>query len=81
MSSSSLTSTLALPTSVSRLNVSRLFVRPIKRIAFWSAIVLPFMHLSLLATGLDSSSMVLAFVALLGLNVVALYLGQPYERD
>jgi hypothetical protein len=53
---------------------------PIKRLAFWTAIVLPFLHLSLLATGLDSRSKVLAFSALVGLNVCALVVGQPREE-
>ena len=81
MSNSSLSGTIALPGLASRLNVSRLVVRPIKRLAFWSAIVLPFMHLSLLAAGLESQSMTLAFIALLALNVVTLYVGHPHGRD
>ncbi|MFB6143496.1 MAG: hypothetical protein ABEJ30_09170 [Halorientalis sp.] len=51
-------------------------------VAFWAAVVLPFLHLPLLATGLDSLSVTLAFVALLALNVVAVVLGHTsYRRD
>ena len=81
MSNSSLTGTTELPGSVSRLNLSRLVVRPIRRLAFWSAIVLPFLHVSLLVTGLESPSVTLAFILLLVLNVVAIYVGRPHGRD
>jgi hypothetical protein len=53
----------------------------ITSVAFWTAIVLPFLHLPLLATGLESTSVLVAFAALLALNVVAVVLGQPYGRD
>ena len=49
-------------------------------VAFWCAIVLPFLHLPLLATGLESTSVTVAFVALLTLNVVAVLIGQSYHR-
>lgn len=48
-------------------------------VAFWSAIVLPFLHLPLLATGLESTSMAVAFGALVALNVVAAVLGQFHD--
>lgn len=53
-------------------------VRPVKRFAFWTAVVLPFLQLPLLATGLESRSLTLAFVALVALNVSALLIGHPY---
>lgn len=81
MSSTSLTQMDALFGSLSTPSVSRFIVRPIKQLAFWTAVVLPFMHLSLLVAGLESQSMVLSFVALLALNVVALYVGHPYRRE
>jgi hypothetical protein len=58
-----------------------LIARPIKLFAFWAAIVLPFMHLSLLATGLNSQSMTAAFVGLVALNVCTLWIGHPYGRE
>lgn len=50
-------------------------------VAFWTAVVLPFIHLPLLATGLDSASVAVAFAALLAVNVVAVVLGQPHHAD
>ncbi len=56
-------------------------VDPLKGLAFWTAIALPFLHLPLLASGLGSRSQTMAFVALLTLNVVALLVGHPYRGD
>lgn len=81
MSLSWLTDTDALLSERSRPSLFRLVLWPVKRLAFWSAIVLPFMHVSLLVSGLDSRSMTLAFVVLLALNVVAIYVGRPRGRD
>jgi len=50
-------------------------------LAFWTAIILPFLHVPLLLTGLRSSSAALAFVSLLALNVVAVIVGQLHTRD
>jgi len=54
--------------------------RPVTAAAFWLAVVLPFLHLPLLATGLESTQMVTAFVGLLGLNAVALVVGHHHNR-
>jgi len=48
-------------------------------IAFWTAIVLPFLHLPLLASGLQNSSVVAAFLVLLTLNVVAALIGHRHH--
>ena len=80
MSSSSITEPRSLVGTVDVESLLWVVLYPIKRLAFWTAIVLPFLHLSLLATGLDSRSKVLAFSALVGLNVCALVLGQPREE-
>lgn len=77
MSSSSITDPGAFLGVVRERSVPALLVRPVKRLSFWAAIVLPFIHLPLLATGLDSQSMTVAFLALVALNVVAILLGQP----
>lgn len=53
----------------------------VEGIAFWAAVILPFLHLPLLATGLDSTSVTVAFVALLVVNVVAVVLGRPHRAD
>jgi len=79
MSSSSITEPRSLVGTVDGYALLRLIVYPIRRIAFWTAVVLPFLHLSLLATGLESQSTVLAFVALVALNVCALIVGQPRD--
>lgn len=81
MSSSSITDPQVLRNAVSGMSVSRLVVQQIKQVAFWAAIVLPFMHLSLLATGLDSQSMTAAFIGLVALNVCALLIGHPYGSE
>ena len=47
--------------------------------AFWSAVVLPFLHLPLLASGLQTGSSQTAFVGLLALNVVAAVVGHRYH--
>ena len=50
-----------------------------KRLAFWAAIALPFLHLPLLTTGLKSRTTALAFVVLLALNVVTVVVGHYHE--
>ena len=53
---------------------------PLQGIAFWSAIGLPFVQLSLLVQGLHNAEAVLMFFGLLALNVVALYIGHGYKQ-
>lgn len=81
MSSSSITDPGIFRERFSLGRVPASLVHSVKRLSFWSAIVLPFLHLSLLASGLDSPSMALAFVVLVALNVVALLIGHTYGRD
>ncbi|AGB39243.1 hypothetical protein [Natronococcus occultus] len=52
----------------------------IRRASFWTAIVLPFLYVPLLATGLSTASETATFLALLGVNLVALYVGHAYRR-
>jgi hypothetical protein len=47
---------------------------------FWTAVLLPFVTAPMLATGLASEHMV-AFVALVAANLVALVLGRDYNAD
>lgn len=57
-------------------------VSPVTGAAFWSAIALPFLHVPLLlVTGLSAQNTTTAFLALLGLNVLALLVGHPHYRD
>ena len=48
-------------------------------VAFWAAILLPFIYLPLLYGGLDGE--LWTFVGLLMLNVVTLVLGHDYRSD
>ena len=69
---------------VADLGVTRLAARlksPLQFLSFWGAIALPFAHLSLLAQGLESLTVMGLFVALLALNVVALYVGHGYKQS
>lgn len=81
MSSSSITDPAVLSGAVERWSLPPGVVNPIKGIAFWTAIVLPFLYLPLLATGLQSRATILAFVLLVGLNVAALLVGHPYGSE
>lgn len=68
--------------SIPRLDrLSSVVGRPVRAIAFWSAIALPFLNLGLLSTGLSTTARTAAFVLLLVANLVALYVGHPYGRD
>jgi hypothetical protein len=53
---------------------------PIRIVGFWTAVALPFLHVPLLATGLDSGQETAAFVLLLTLNLLALFLGYPHRQ-
>lgn len=55
-------------------------IRPLEAIGFWTAVVLPFLYLPLLANGFTGNDP-LAFAGLLALNVVALVAGHGYRRD
>lgn len=54
--------------------------RPIVALGFWTAVVLPFLYLPLLADGFTGNDP-LAFAGLLALNLVALVAGHGYRRD
>lgn len=54
---------------------------PLQFFSFWGAIALPFVHVPLLAQGLDDPALLVTFLSLLALNVVALYLGHGYNRS
>jgi hypothetical protein len=51
-----------------------------QRVAFWTAIVLPFTYLPLLVAGFESSSMFAAFLSLVALNLLALLVGHPHGQ-
>jgi len=54
-------------------------VAPLRFLAFWTAVALPFLYLPLLVGGLDGQQTTV-FVALLLMNVVALVLGHEYGQ-
>ncbi|WP_257300387.1 hypothetical protein [Haloarchaeobius sp. FL176] len=51
----------------------------LRTIGFWAAVSLPFVHLPLLLTGLDSTADLLAFGVLLGSNLIALLVGHHHD--
>ncbi len=70
----------SLPTGNIELRLTSSLRTLVRAIAFWTAVLLPFAYVPLLATGLDSVTMALTFVALMAVNVCALVVGQPYGR-
>ncbi|MFP4628137.1 MAG: hypothetical protein ACLFMX_04020 [Halobacteriales archaeon] len=68
------------PTEVANGSTVRRRMRAaIRAAAFWSAVVLPVLHLPLLAAGLRTRAEVVVFVALLGLNLLAVYVGHGHR--
>jgi hypothetical protein len=53
----------------------------IRLFGFWAAIALPFLYVPLAVTGLNDGATIIAFVTLLALNVIALFLGREYGRE
>ncbi len=53
---------------------------PLKAGAFWSAVLLPFCALFLIASGLDTPAEYLSFVGLIVANLVALVVGHDYGQ-
>lgn len=80
MSSPSITDPLNTAADIGGRSLLAFVTDPLKRVAFWTAIVLPFLHVPLLATGLDSQTTTVAFVALLGLNVAAVVVGHGHGK-
>ena len=62
-------------------SVGQTLVAPIKGVAFWTAIALPFLYLPLLATGLQSSGVRTAFGVLVLANALTLLVGHSYARE
>lgn len=56
----------------------RSLVSSIRATAFWVAVVLPFLYVPLLVTGLDGGPTTTAFVALLFANVLSLLIGHSH---
>jgi hypothetical protein len=49
-----------------------------QRVGFWSAVSLPFLHLPLLLSGIDTSVEVVVYLSLLAVNVLALLVGHAH---
>lgn len=55
---------------------------PLEFVGFWMAIALPFLYVPLLVeTQLQTSAQTATFLALLGLNVLALFVGHSHKRE
>lgn len=61
--------------------LSDLLRRPVEALAFWAAVALPFVYLPLVASGFESPTGALFFVALVVVNVLALLVGHGYKRE
>lgn len=60
--------------------VAKLLRRTLAAVAFWTAVVLPFLNLLLVVGGLAGQELV-AFGGLLALNGIALVVGHNYARQ
>lgn len=52
----------------------------IRKAGFWAAIVLPFLAVALLLNGLSTPLETLAFLGVLGIDLLALYVGHAHRR-
>lgn len=74
----STTDTSVLPPALVTIEIERMLTA-IRALGFWAAIVLPFLHIPLLATGLSSRSEAIAFTMLLAANIVAIRIGYRHR--
>lgn len=61
--------------------VSAVLEHPVRALAFWGAIALPFVYLPLLAFGLETPTQARAFIGLVGAHVLALFVGRSYSLE
>jgi hypothetical protein len=81
MSTPSINDLPTLPADADDASLAQVLLWPVHRLAFWAAIVLPFLHLPLLVTGLETQTQTFAFVVLLACNAVALVVGHPAHTE
>jgi len=62
-------------------SVGRSLAAPLRGLAFWAAIALPFLYVPLLVSGLESSAVRTAFAVLVAGNVVTLLIGHSYSSE
>jgi len=65
--------------AISARRVKRRLVVQGRRVSFWTAIVLPFLSLPLVLSGIGTSSELLALLALVVVNAIAALLGHDYR--
>lgn len=63
-----------------RLSTRYSFVSSVRFIGFWGAVVLPFLYVPLLVSGLDTAGQKETFALLLALNIVALFFGHRHRE-
>lgn len=51
----------------------------VRQLAFWLAVILPFLYLPLLISGAGSAAERTVLVSLMSVNVVALYIGHDHD--
>lgn len=56
----------------------RSLVAAVRKAGFWAAVALPFLHLPLLLSGIETSVEATAFVSLVAANVLALVVGHQH---
>ena len=66
--------------AVARRSLS-LLRRQLQAAGFWVAVALPFLHVPLLLSGLDTATDTWLFVALISLNLLALVIGHGYRPE
>jgi len=54
-------------------------VTAVRRVGFWAAVALPFLHLPLLLSGIETSVEATVFLSLLTVNVLALVVGHRHD--
>lgn len=62
-------------------SVRERLIESLRRLSFWSAIVLPVLYLPVLVTGLGTPDRLIVFFVLLTFNVLALLFGHSYDPD
>jgi hypothetical protein len=52
----------------------------LQRVGFWAAVVIPFLYLPVLFTGIETFAEVVVFTLLIALNAVSLVVGHPHHN-
>jgi hypothetical protein len=57
----------------------RSLVTAVRRVGFWAAVALPFLHLPLLLSGIETGVEATVFVSLVAANVLTLIVGHSHD--